>query len=167
MRKIELRKLAILSFLVALTVALEQVMQFLPSVQLTTLLMVLIAIKFDLKSSILGTITYVLLDNMLGGFGVHTIPMFISWILFVVTIHAVKSKNEFTLAILALLFGLFYGIMLGIPSVVIYKVNPIAYIIADVPFTLVFMLVNFLTVLWLYKPLEKIYNLLQAEIEEL
>lgn|SRR5690554_4998836 len=162
----ELRKLAILSFLVALTVALEQVMQFLPSVQLTTLLMVLIAMKFDVKSSILGAITYVLLDNMLGGFGVHTIPMFLSWSIFVITIHVVKSKNEFTLAILSLGFGLFYGIMLGIPSIVIYQVNPIAYIIADIPFTLVFMLVNFLTVLWLYKPLEKIYDLLQTDIEE-
>src|SRR5690554_1228034 len=149
----ELRKLAILSFLVALTVALEQVMQFLPSVQLTTLLMVLIAIKFDLKSSILGTITYVLLDNMLGGFGVHTIPMFVSWILFVISIYVARSKNEFVLAIMSLGFGLVYAVLLGIPSIIIYQVNPIAYIISDIPFTLIFMLVNFLTVLWLLKPL--------------
>lgn len=163
----ELRKLAILSFLVALTVALEQVMQFLPSVQLTTLLIVLIATKFDLKSSILAVITYVLLDNMLGGFGVHTIPMFVGWSLFAVTIHFVRNKSEFTLAIISLVFGLFYGIILGVPSIVIYQVNPIAYIISDLPFTLVFMLVNFLTVLWLFRPLEKIFALLQTEIEEL
>ena len=163
----EIRKLTILSFLVALTVALEQVMQFLPNIQLTTLLIVLISTKFDRKSIVLAIITYVLLDNILGGFGVHTPSMFVAWIGFSLLIHYLKDKNEFVLAIVSLVFAIIYAVLLAIPTILLLKVDPLVYLMADSPFTAIFMLVNFLTVLWLFQPLAKMFDVIQTEIYDI
>ena len=66
----------------ALVVALEQALSYLPSVQVTTLLIVIISTSFDRKYSLLAVFVYVTLDNILGGFTFLYPFMLISWSLF-------------------------------------------------------------------------------------
>ncbi|HQD91817.1 MAG TPA: hypothetical protein PK924_00980 [Bacilli bacterium] len=154
-----LKKLTLLAVLVALVVALEQALSYLPSVQVTTLLIVIISTSFDRKYSLLAVFVYVTLDNILGGFTFLYPFMLISWSLFSLTINRFRNHNELVLAIISLVFGLVHMIVLGIPNILIYKLKLIAYVVTDIPFTAIFMLVNFLTVLWLYSPLKKIIDM--------
>lgn len=150
------KQFTILSVLVALTIVLEQVLSFLPNIQVTCLLIVIISTSFDKKSISLAILVYVTLDNLIGGFTYLYPFMFISWLVFALLINQAKERNEFVLALMSLVFGFIHMLILAVPTILILKVDPIIYLMADIPYTIVFMLVNFLTVFWLYQPLKKI-----------
>lgn len=155
----DVKKITVLAFLVALTVSLEYALSFIPSVQVTTLLIVLMSTSFDRQSNLFAIFVYVTLDNILGGFTILYPFMLFSWTIFMLFINYHKEKNELFLAISSLVFGLIHMLILAVPSIIVYKLNLWAYLISDIPFTAVFMLVNFLTVMWLYQPLKKVINI--------
>lgn len=155
----DVKKITALTVLVALMVTLEQVLAIIPSVQVTTLLIVLISTSFDKKLGVAAIFVYVTLDNILGGFTVLYPFMLLSWTLFLLFINLNRKRGEFFFAVSSLIFGFVHMMILGLPTIVIYKLNFFAYLISDIPFTAVFMLVNFLTVLWLYRPLKKIIDI--------
>lgn len=150
------KKFTILSVLVALTVVFEQVLSFLPNIQVTCLLIVIISTSFEKKSIFLAILVYVTLDNLIGGFTYLYPFMFISWLIFALIINQAKDRNEFILALISMIFGFLHMLILAVPTIFILRVDPIVYFMSDIPYTAVFMLVNFLTVFWLYKPLKKI-----------
>jgi energy-coupling factor transport system substrate-specific component len=43
-------------------------------------------------------------------------------------------------------------------AVMMTGVSPVAYLVADLPFQIIMALSNFLTILWLYPPLKKVYQ---------
>lgn len=153
------KKFTILSVLVALTVVLEQVLSFLPNIQVTCLLIVIIGTSFNKSASALAIFVYVTLDNILGGFTYLYPFMLVSWLMFVIIINLAKNKGEFVLALISLIFGLVHMLILAIPTIMILKIDPLVYLSADIPYTFIFMLVNFLTVFWLYKPLKKVMDI--------
>lgn len=154
------RKLLAISLSVAIIFSLEQVLMFLPNVQLTTLLIFIFVSFFTFKESVLMISIYVLIDNLyLGGFNVfYMMPMFIAWNLIPVAYHTVlrQTKNEYVLAFFAFGFGFIYG-WIFIPFVLIQTGmnNFIPYLIADIPFEVIMAFANFATIFWLYKPLYK------------
>ncbi|MFK5884247.1 MAG: hypothetical protein QM489_07930 [Candidatus Izemoplasma sp.] len=157
------RRLLAISLSVAIIFSLEQVLMFLPNVQLTTLLIFIFVSFFTFKESVLMISIYVLIDNLyLGGFNVfYMMPMFIAWNLIPVAYHTVlrKTKSEYILAFFAFGFGFVYG-WIFIPFVVIQTGmnNFIPYLIADIPFEIIMAFTNFATIFWLYKPLYKKIN---------
>ncbi len=153
--------------MIALSIAIlftqEQLLVFLPNVQLTVLLIILFVSVFSFKESIIMITSYVLLDSLyMGGFNVfYMVPMMLAWYLIPVSYHTIlrKTKSEHKLALFAMVFGFVYGWMfipfnmlqLGIP-------NFWPYLIADLPFELIMATTGFITVLWMYKPLYKVLN---------
>ncbi len=153
--------------MIALSIAIlftqEQLLVFLPNVQLTVLLIILFVSVFSFKESIIMITSYVLLDSLyMGGFNLfYMVPMMLAWYLIPVSYHTIlrKTKSEHKLALFAMVFGFVYGWMfipfnmlqLGIP-------NFWPYLIADLPFELIMATTGFITVLWMYKPLYKVLN---------
>lgn len=155
------KRLLFVSLSIAIIFTLEQALMFLPNIQLTTLLIILFVSFFTFKESIIMVSVYVIIDNLyLGGFNVfYMMPMFIAWNLIPILYHTVllKTKNEYILAGFGVIFGFIYG-WIFIPFVMIQTGidNFLPYLIADIPFEVLMALSNFLTILWLYKPLYKV-----------
>lgn len=157
----ETRKLLMVALSIAIIFTQEQLLVFLPNVQLTVLLIILFVSVFSFKESIIMITSYVLLDSLyMGGFNVfYMVPMLFAWYLIPLSYHTVlrKTKSEHKLAIFAMVFGFVYGwmfipfnmIQMGIP-------NFWPYLIADLPFELIMATTGFVTVLWMYKPLYKV-----------
>lgn len=157
----ETRRLLMISLSIAILFTQEQLLMFIPNVQLTVLLIILFVSVFSFKESIMMITAYVFLDSLyMGGFNLfYMVPMMLAWYLIPLSYHTIlrRTKNEHKLAIFALVFGFVYGwmfipfnmIQTGIP-------NFIPYLLADLPFELIMATTGFLTVLWIYKPLYKV-----------
>ena len=155
------KRLLMVSLSIAILFTQEQLLMFLPNIQLTVLLIILFVSVYSFKESIIMITAYVLLDSLyMGGFNVfYMVPMMLAWYLIPFSYHTIlgKTKSEHKLAIFALVFGFVYGwmfipfnmIQTGIP-------NFIPYLVADLPFELIMATTGFLTVLWMYKPLYKV-----------
>ena len=157
----ETKKMSMISLSIAILFTQEQLLMFLPNIQLTVLLIILFTSVYTFKESIIMVTAYVLLDSLfMGGFNVfYMVPMLLAWYLIPLSYHTLlrKTKSELKLALFALIFGFIYGwmfipfnmIQTGIP-------NFVPYLIADIPFELIMATTGFLTVLWIYQPLYKV-----------
>jgi len=157
----ETKKILRVSLAIAIIFTQEQLLMFIPNVQLTVLLIILFVSVFSFKESIMMITAYVFLDSLyMGGFNLfYMVPMMLAWYLIPLSYHTFlrKTKSEHKLALFALVFGFIYGWMFipfnmvqtGIP-------NFLPYLIADFPFELIMATTGFLTVLWIYKPLYKV-----------
>ncbi len=157
----ETKRMLMIALSIAILFTQEQLLMFIPNVQLTVLLIILFVSVFSFKESITMITAYVFLDSLfMGGFNVfYMVPMMLAWYLIPFSYHTFlrRTKNELKLALFALVFGFVYGwmfipfnmIQTGIP-------NFIPYLIADIPFELIMAATGFLTVLWIYKPLYKV-----------
>ena len=157
----ETRRMLMVSLAIAIIFTQEQLLMFIPNVQLTVLLIILFVSVFSFKESMIMITAYVFLDSLyMGGFNIfYMVPMLLSWYLIPLSYHTFlrQTKNELKLALFAMVFGFVYGWMfipfnmlqLGIP-------NFWPYLIADLPFELIMATTGFVTVLWMYKPLYKV-----------
>ena len=135
----ETKRLLRVALAIAIIFTQEQLLMFIPNVQLTVLLIILFVSVFSFKESIMMITAYVFLDSLyMGGFNIfYMVPMMLAWYVIPLSYHTIlrQTKNELKLAIFALIFGFIYGwmfipfnmIQTGIP-------NFIPYLIADLPF---------------------------------
>lgn len=156
------RKMLMIASAVAIIFVQEQALMFIPNVQFTVVLIILFSSVFTLRESITMVLVYVILDSLyMGALSPFTvIPLTIAWMIIPLVYHLVlrKTDNEYTLAVFALLYGFVFG-WIFIPFHMIQTgiTNPIAYLIADLPFESVMAGTGFLTVIWVYKPLKQVY----------
>lgn len=153
MRK-ELDRLIQISMMTSIVVVLEKMLEGIPNVQLTVVLLMSFIYFLSLPESLLLATAYTLLDILLGGVSLYAIPMIIAWNFFALITYLAKGKFK-TLLIIGLLYPIFYSILLGLPYIYSLQLDIRAYFIADIPFTAVFMVANFLTILWLYPVITK------------
>ncbi len=166
---IPLKRLILISMAVTIIFVQEQLLMFIPNVQLTTVLIILFVSVFTFKESFIMILVYVLLDNLfLGGLNPFTIgAMLTAWMLIPIAWHTVlgKTRNIQVLAFFGFIFGFIYGFVF-IPFTMIqtevFELWP--YMLADLPFQGIMATTNFLTVLWLYEPL---YNVFEKEMPSL
>lgn len=163
-----------LCYLVMLTAVLfvqEEVLTFIPSVQLTFFLIILYGATVGIRDGSIIVIIHVLLDNLyMSSFGIYTIgPMLVGYEITLVVGYLFKNKSEWLIAIMSGVCALIYAGLFIPVNIFVYDVDPIAYIIADIPFDLVMVTCNICCVLFLYKPLYSILDneLNKKEIEEI
>lgn len=158
----KIKKIALFSVLIAMLLVQEQALSFIPNVQFSTLLILLFASSFKFKETLLMIAVYVIIDSLyMGGFNlVYMIPMFLGWSMIPVGYHLFfKGKdNPYALAFFGLGLGFVYGFLFMPFAVMMTGVSPVAYLMADLPFQIIMALSNFLTILWLYPPLKKVYQ---------
>jgi len=158
----ETKRMIIIALLTTIMLVLEQAMVILPNIQLTTLLIVLFSMHFKLKESLLMIIGYVILDSLwMGALNpFYMMPMVIGWSIIPITIHLFFKKpiNIYKLATFGMVMGFVYGWTFVPFNVWMTGVAVQAYLIADLPFQIMMGVSNFLTILWLYQPLDSVYK---------
>ncbi len=150
-----IKEITLLAISTSLLIVQEYVLQFLPNIQLTTLLVMVYTYVFGIRKTSMIVIVHVFIDNLLlGSIGMFNvwIPMLIAWLLIVFLFHLLKQKTENILvyAIAGFLFGHLYGLVFVPFQAFLLDVPIIPYLLADLPFQLIMAITNFLTVIWLF-----------------
>ena len=157
---IKIKDITVIAFFSAILFAQEQLLNFLPNIQLTVFLIVLYSKVFKLWKTLIIILIHVILDNIfMSSFSIYYFPfMLIGWsiIPIVLNIFFKNNDNPITLAFVGVGCSFIYCFMFAIPQVLIIKVDLIAYLAADLFFEIILALTSFITILWLYKPCAKL-----------
>lgn len=142
----------------------EQLLASLPGVQLTVFLIVLFSKKLGLAKTSIIIVLHVLLDNFyMSSFSLMFTPtMLIGWLIIPLSLCTVFKKVEspILLALLGVLYSFIYCWLYIIPSYFLISISPIAYLISDITFEIALAVISFVSILFLYKPCSKIFELL-------
>lgn len=154
-KKFSVRDIALIAILSTILFVQEQVLTFLPNIQLTVFLLVLYSKKLGFIRTTIIVIIHVLLDNLFMGSMnlVYTPAMFVGWMLIPIIICTLFKKTEspFLLAIFGFIEGFLYSWMFILPNYLLYNINPLAYLASDVLFEFLLAISSFLSILFLYK----------------
>lgn len=142
----------------------EQLLASLPGIQLTVFLIILFSKKLGLAKSSIIIVLHVLLDNFyMSSFSLmYTPTMLIGWLIIPLSLCTIFKKVEspIILALLGVLYSFIYCWLYIIPSYFLISISPIAYLISDITFEITLAVVSFVSILFLYKPCSKIFELL-------
>lgn len=159
-RKIKTKDVVLLAMLTAIIFVQEQVLSFIPQFQFTILLLVLYSKCLGFYKTSIIIIIHVLLDNLVMGSlnYIYTPAMIIGWLFIPLLLNTVfkKINSPIGLALTSILFSLLYSWSFIPINVLTTDVDFFAYLIADIPFEIMLIVYSFLTIIWLYKPLEKV-----------
>lgn len=162
MHKITVEDMAIIAVLTALLFVQEQLLSFLPNVQLTVFLIVLYAKALGFLKTSLIVIIHTILDNLfMASFNILYFPfMLIGWMIIPIVICSLfkKCESPLALAMMGILFSFIYSWLFIIPNVMILEVNALDYFIADIIYEIILAASSFITILWLYKPCRNVLN---------
>lgn len=151
-----------LSFLAAILFLQEELLTFLPNIQLTVFLLVLYAKKLGFKRTTMIICIHVLLDNVVMGSmnPIYMVFMWIGWMWIPLLLSTVfkKMNSSFSLACIGILFALLYSWTFMIPNCLIYKMPFWSYFMADILFEIILAASSFLSILWLYDPLSRVFE---------
>lgn len=156
------KRLVLLAFLSAILTIQEEVLTFLPNIQLTVFLLVLYSKKLKIHETLLVITLHVLFDNLiLGSFNFYYTPfMWMGWAMIPVLSNTVfkKCESSFSLACTGILYSLLYSWIFVVASILLMHVNFMAYFMADLLFELLLAASSFISILWLYEPCAKIFD---------
>lgn len=139
----------------------EQILSFIPNVQLTVFFFVLYSKKLDFVKTILIGIIYVILDNIIGGFNLLFLPfMLLGWLIIPMLINTIfkKVESNIYLALLGILFSLIYSWINIIPGCIMFNMDFITYLKGDLIWEITLASSSFLTILLLYNPCSKLFD---------
>lgn len=157
-----------LCYLVVLTTILfvqEEVLTFIPSVQLTFFLIMIYGATLGIGYGSIIVLVHVLLDNLyMSSFGFATIlPMLIGYEITLIMGYLFRGKNEILNGFINAICAIIYSALFIPINVYIYNIDVKAYILADIPFVFVLVTCNMFCSLFLYKP---IYRLLETYLND-
>ena len=157
--KISTKDIVIIAILSAILFIQEQVLFFLPNVQLTMLFVVLYSKKIGCTRSIFTIFVYVLLDNIASVYFniLWVIFMFIGWSIVPIMLNTLfkRVNNVILLSLLSGLFSFVYCWCLVIPGSIIMQKDIITYLKMDIIWELMVATSSIVSVLLLYYPLSK------------
>ncbi len=147
--------------LLAILVIQEELLVFIPQVQLTVILIIVYAHFLSYKEMVPLVIGYVILDNLImGSFSLlYTPPMIITWLLLAIVARALRKKPDYALFIVAVLFAFVYGWSF-IPSAMLIQsnFNFWIYVKADFIFEMGMAANSVATFLLFYRPLKELFG---------
>jgi hypothetical protein len=155
--------------LLALLVAQEEILVFIPQVQLTVVLIIIIARYFSYKELIPLILAYVLLDNMImGSLSIlYSLPMFISWPILGIVARLLRKKPDYVSFIWGIVFAFIYSWMfIPVNMIVQTNFNLWTYLVIDFPWEVVLAANSAATFLIFYKPITSLFETYYKRTEE-
>lgn len=157
------KDLALIALLTILLFIQEQVLVFLPNIQLTIFFLVLYSKKVKLIDTVIICVLYVILDNIFGGYFnlLFIIFMLIGWLIIPLSLNTIfkKVESNIILAILGILYALIYSWVNMIPSCIVFQMDPITYLLGDIIWEVLLAVSSFLSILILYNPCARIFDI--------
>lgn len=171
-RKLTVKDICLMALFTCILVALEELLTFLPNIQLTVFLIILYSKTFGFGKTSIMVFVYAILDSvfMAALNPIYMTFLLIGWMLIPILTCTIFKKvdNNIILAFLAILYALLFSWIMIIPSCIIIKVDFWTYFVADIPFEALLALSSFLSTLLLYDVLKKLIDkLLNKEKEEI
>ena len=156
-KPMDVRDIAIMVMLTTILFVQEELLTLIPNIQFTFLLIMLYGAVLGPKKASLIVLVHVLLDNLFMSSFIPTVilPMLIGHEITMLIGYFLKNKNTIILSIGITIASLIYAFLFFITTIFIYNVNPLAYLLADIPFDLILISCNILCIILLYKPLYK------------
>jgi len=169
-----IKDIVIVGMLSALLIAVQVILNFLPNIELVTLLIILFSLLFHRKALFI-IITFVLLEGFIYGFSLWWINYCYVWfILYIITRLLKNEHSAFHWAMVAGIYGLSFGALCSIPYLFIGWFHgtfltgiqsAFAYWITGIPFDITHGISNFFLALFLYKPLYYVlHNVKEKEL---
>ena len=158
--RLSVRRLCILSIMAALMFASKVALASLPNINLNALLIILTTVSFGWHA-LYAVAVYIMLEGIVFGFSVWWISYLLVWPLLTVVVMAMrKNRSPVIWAVLAGVYGLLFGPLMYLAyfTVVGGWNGFLAMWIAGIPYDLIHAVSNFLTVLFLYKPLSNVMD---------
>lgn len=138
------------TFFILIIFTLELAVAYIPNVQVTTLLMMILAQKLDNRREYaFYTFLYILLQGIWWGFNLYLVSMYIGWLIWGLMSQKITHWRIENQAFVGFLFAFIYGLTFYPLTFLIYLTPFIPYIIADFPFALTMAVSNALTIIWL------------------
>ena len=153
MGRMIVKQITLLSMFLTIIITTEVFMSFLPNISLTPLFFALYFTRYS--NGLLLILGYIILQGIIWGVGLYLVSMTVGWV-----IWWVSSKNGKNLMIKSIGFAFVYGWVFMPLTVIVYGIDPIAYLIADIPFQINMAASNVLTIGLLYPPIKKALELL-------
>ena len=157
-----IKQITIIAAFSAILFVQEEVLTFLPNVQLTVFLLILYSKVLGFKNTTIIVCIHTLLDNIvMGSLNIIFFPfMLIGWLLIPIIVCSLlkKCNNSFILASFSIIFSFVYCWIFMIPNIIFYSININTYLISDILWEIVLAISSFLTTLWLYNPCASILN---------
>lgn len=130
-------------------ITLELLTSALPNISLTPLIFALYFTRYP--NGVLLIIGYIILQGLIWGVGLYLISMFFGWV-----IWYLMSENGKNLTFKSIGFAFLYGWVFLPLTVIVYGINPVAYLVADIPFQINMAISNVLTIGLIYPILNKV-----------
>lgn len=156
------KNLVLIALLTSILFLQEQLLSFLPNVQLTVFLFVLYSKKLGFATTSMIGLIYVLLDVItMGSSSFLFMPfMLIGWLIIPLLLNTVFKKVEsyIILSLLGILFAFIYSFINIIPGMIMFDLDFITYLKGDIVYELILASSSFITILLLYKPCSKVFD---------
>ena len=150
----KIKDITLIAILTTILFVQEQLLSFIPNVQLTVFLLVIYSKVLDFKKTSIIVLLHTLLDNIINGsMNIIYFPfMLLGWMLIPIFITTVfkKTENSLILGLIGIAFSFIYCWLFMIPQIIIYNVNIFEYLLSDLFFEIALAISSFLTILWLY-----------------
>lgn len=160
MKNMKLKELTLCAMLTAIIFIQEELLTFIPNVQLTVLLIFCYATTLELYQTLIIITIHVFLDNLIMGSlnPITVIPMLIGWIIVVMIAFFSKKTNTYVKAVLSIPASILYTKCFAVANAWFLEVDIKAYLIADIPFDIVLCASSFISIVLLYDPITKFIN---------
>ena len=159
--KLAIKDITLIAAFTTILFVQEQLLSFIPNVQLTVFLLVFYSKKLGLIKTLVITLVYVILDSLfMGGMNIYFTPvMLIGWLIIPITLCTIfKNVNSnIILSILGVIYSFIYSWLYIIPNVILFNIDWFAYFIADIAWEIVLAGSSFISILVLYNPMSKLY----------
>ena len=147
-------EIVLLGILGAIAYVGQVALSFLPNIEVVSVLF-LVYTKIFGKKALFPIYVFVLLEGIFWGFGSWWIMYLYVWaVLWGITMLLRRNDSAVFWAVINGAFGLVFGALCSITQGVMFGIGSgFAYFISGIPFDIVHCIGNFLTALFLYKPL--------------
>jgi len=164
-KKYQIFRIVRIALFAAILFVQEELLTFIPNVQLTQILITVYYYSFGLVDSLIIVIIHVILDNLfMGSFSIEYTPaMFIGWASLVLILYTFDqltnnksiNKNKYVIGAIVGLHGIIYSWLFLLTSIFVFKYEFIPYLINDLLFEAILVLTGFVTTIFLLEPLTK------------
>ncbi|HHY81943.1 MAG TPA: hypothetical protein GX505_04600 [Clostridiales bacterium] len=164
----KIRDIVLIGLLSAATTAGKAALSIIPNVEIVTLFFIVFASTIGLKRSLFIAIVFVTTEILIYGFSTWVIGYYFIWPLLVLiaSLLSRKTSSEYGYAVLAGLFGLCFGLFFAITESFFYgPAYGFAYWINGLTFDFIHGASNFIIVLLLFKPMEKILDMQASRLQ--
>lgn len=159
---LKIKDIAIIAILVSILLLVNYILGYIPLIQLTILLIVVFSKKLGFFKSLIIIFVFNILDYLLSGsFNIiFILTSFIGYSLIPISLHTIFKKvdGNMNLALLGILFSFLFSWIHILPICFILNMDFISYLLTDIIFEIVMALSSFISILFLYYPLSKVFD---------